>query len=124
VAVAGFSVASTARVFDRDGDQWRDGETLYLRCSVWREPAEHVAESLRKGTRVIVSGRLVQRGFTGRDGQARSVVELEADEVGASLRYVTATITKASGGNGPHGEAGTTVTTVAEVSAGAGAERC
>jgi single-strand DNA-binding protein len=92
--VAGFTVASTPRGFDRDTEQWRDGEPLFLRCSIWRQPAEHVAESLRGGARVIVSGRLVQRGFHTRDGQPRTVLELEVEEVGVSLRYGTATITQ------------------------------
>jgi single-strand DNA-binding protein len=105
VAVAGFTVASTPRGFDRDTEQWRDGEPLFLRCSIWRQPAEHVAESLRGGARVIVSGRLVQRGFHTRDGQPRTVLELEAEEIGASLRYATATITKTGRGAGDRGQA-------------------
>jgi single-strand DNA-binding protein len=105
VAVASFTVASTPSVWDRDGDQWRDGEPLFLRCSIWRQPAERVAESLRRGARVIVSGRLVQGGFHTRDGQPRTVLELEAEEVGVSLRYATATITKTGRGAGDRGQA-------------------
>jgi single-strand DNA-binding protein len=104
VAVASFTVASTPRGFDRDAEQWRDGEPLFLRCSIWRQPAEHVAESLRRGARVIVAGRLVQRGLHTRDGQPRTVLELEAEEVGASLRYATATITKTGPGTGDGGQ--------------------
>jgi single-strand DNA-binding protein len=105
VAVASFTVASTPRGFDRDTERWRDGEPLFLRCSIWRQPAEHVAESLRRGARVIVSGRLIQRGFQTRDGQPRTVLELEAEEIGASLRYATATITKTGRGAGDRGQA-------------------
>ena len=82
-AVVDFTVASTPRTFDRNTNQWKDGETLFLRCSAWREYAENIAESLTKGTRVIVQGRLVQRSYTPRDGgEQRTVVELQVDEVG------------------------------------------
>lgn len=93
-AVANFTVASTPRVFDRQSGQWRDGEALFMRCSIWRQPAENVAESLIKGARVVVQGRLVQRSFTTRDGDKRTVIELEADEVAPSLRYATARVAK------------------------------
>jgi single-strand DNA-binding protein len=93
-AVAGFTVASTPRVYDRQEGQWKDGEALFLRCSVWREAAEHVADTLTRGSRVIVTGRLKQRSFETRDGEKRTVVEVEVDEVGPSLRYVGATINK------------------------------
>ncbi len=101
-AVASFTVASTPRTFDRQTNEWKDGDTLFLRCTVWRQAAENVAESLHKGTRVIVQGRLKQRSFETREGEKRTVVELEADEVGASLRSATARVNKAgrSGGNG------------------------
>jgi single-strand DNA-binding protein len=99
-AVASFTVASTPRTFDRQSNEWKDGDTLFLRCTVWRQAAENVAESLHKGTRVIVQGRLKQRSFETREGEKRTVVELEADEVGASLRSATARINKASRGGG------------------------
>src|SRR3954449_8460306 len=99
-AVANFTVASTPRTFDRQANEFKDGETLFLRCSVWREAAENVAESLTKGTRVIVQGRLVQRSFETREGEKRTVVELQVDEVGPSLRYATAKVTRSSKGSG------------------------
>ncbi|BDH59776.1 hypothetical protein MTP03_47150 [Tsukamurella sp. PLM1] len=83
-AVANFTVASTPRTFDRNTNEWKDGEALFLRCNIWREAAENVAESLTKGTRVIVSGRLKQRSYDDREGQRRTVVELEVDEIGPS----------------------------------------
>lgn len=100
-AVANFTVASTPRTFDKASGEWKDGEALFLRCSVWRQSAENIAESLTRGTRVIVTGRLKQRSFE-KDGQKRSVVELEVDEVGPSLRYATARVERAarSGGDG------------------------
>jgi single-strand DNA-binding protein len=100
-AVVNFTVASTPRTFDRATNEWKDGETLFLRCSLWREAAENVAESLTKGMRVIVSGRLVQRSFE-TNGEKRTVVELQVDEVGPSLRYATAKITRTqrAGGGG------------------------
>src|SRR5690625_719138 len=85
-AVANFTVASTPRNFDRQANEWRDGETLFLRCSIWRDAAENVAESLTKGMRVIVQGRLVQRSFETREGERRTVVELQVDEIGPSMR--------------------------------------
>src|SRR5690625_2903565 len=99
-AVASFTVASTPRTFDRQANEWKDGETLFLRCSVWREAAENVAESLAKGMRVIVQGRLVQRSFETREGERRTVVELQVDEIGPSMRYATAQVTRASRGGG------------------------
>ena len=92
--VADFTVASTPRSFDRQSGEWKDGETLFMRCSVWREMAENVGESLRKGMRVIVTGRLVQRSFETREGERRTVVELQVDEVGPSLRRARAQITR------------------------------
>ena len=93
-AVANFTVASTPRTFDRQSNEFKDGDTLFMRCSIWREAAENVAESLTKGTRVIVTGRLVQRSYETREGEKRSVIELEVDEVGPSLKYATAKVTK------------------------------
>ncbi|MCC2313540.1 single-stranded DNA-binding protein [Cellulomonas xiejunii] len=101
-AVANFTVASTPRTFDRQSNEWKDGETLFLRCSIWREAAESVAESLTKGTRVIVQGRLSQRSYETREGEKRTVYELQVDEVGPSLRYATAKVTRtqrSGGGN-------------------------
>ena len=108
-AVANFTVASTPRTFDRQTNEWKDGEALFLRCNIWREAAENVAESLTRGARVIVSGRLKQRSFETREGEKRTVVELEVDEIGPSLRYATAKVNKASrsgGGGGGFGWGG------------------
>ncbi len=107
-AVANFTVASTPRQFDRQSNEWKDGDTLFMRCSIWREAAENVAESLTKGTRVIVQGRLVQRSYETREGEKRTVVELQVDEVGPSLRYASAKVTRAqrSGGGGGFGGGG------------------
>jgi single-strand DNA-binding protein len=101
-AVANFTVASTPRIYDRQSGEWKDGEALFLRCNIWREAAENVAESLTRGSRVIVTGRLKQRSFETREGEKRTVVEVEVDEIGPSLRYATAKVTKAnrSGGGG------------------------
>lgn len=95
-AVANFTVASTPRTFNRTSGEWEDGQPLFLRCGLWRQPAENVAESLLKGARVILTGRLRQRSFETKDGEKRTVIELEVDEVGPSLRYATATVTKAT----------------------------
>jgi single-strand DNA-binding protein len=107
-AVANFRVASTPRIFDRQTNEWRDGESLFLQCSVWREAAENVAESLTKGMRVIVQGRLTQRSYETREGEKRTVVELQVDEVGPSLRNASAKVTRTqrSGGGGFGGGAG------------------
>ena len=102
-AVANFTVASTPRQFDRQTSEWKDGETLFMRCSIWREAAENVAESLTRGTRVVVQGRLVSRSWEDKEtGQKRSVMEMQVDEVGPSLRYATAKVNKTqrSGGGG------------------------
>jgi single-strand DNA-binding protein len=96
-------VASTPRTFDRQSGEWKDGEALFLRCNVWRQPAENVAETLTRGMRVMVSGRLRQRSFETREGEKRTVVELEVDEVGPSLRYATAKVNKVSRGGGSGG---------------------
>ena len=93
-AVASFTVASSARVLDKATKEWKDGEPVYMRCSVWRQYAENVAESLTKGTRVIVSGRLKQRSYETREGEKRTVMELEVDDVGPALRYATAKVNR------------------------------
>jgi single-strand DNA-binding protein len=98
-AVANFTVASTPRTFDRDAQEWKDGEALFLRCSVWRQAAENVAESLTRGSRVMVQGRLKQRSFDTKEGEKRTVIELDVDEIGPSLRYATAKVTRASRGD-------------------------
>lgn len=102
-AVAKFRVASTPRTFDRQTNEWKDGESLFLTCSVWRQAAENVAESLQRGMRVIVQGRLKQRSYEDREGVKRTVYELDVDEVGASLRSATAKVTKTAGGGGSRG---------------------
>ena len=101
-AVANFTVASTPRTFDKNTNEWKDGDALFLRCAVWREAAENVAESLHKGTAVIVQGRLKQRSFETKEGEKRTVVELDVDEVGPTLKRASAKVTKAqrSGGGG------------------------
>ncbi|KQT75246.1 MULTISPECIES: single-stranded DNA-binding protein [unclassified Microbacterium] len=103
--VANFTIASTPRTFDRQANEWKDGEALFLRASVWREFAEHVAGSLTKGSRVIATGRLKQRSYQDREGNNRTSIELEVDEIGPSLRYATAQVTRAasSGGGGGGG---------------------
>jgi single-strand DNA-binding protein len=109
-AVANFTVASTPRTFDRASGEWKDGEALFLRCNIWRQPAENVAESLVRGSRVIVSGRLKQRSFETKEGEKRTVIELEVDEIGPSLRYATAKVNRAqrsdSSGGGYGGGSG------------------
>ena len=108
-AVANFTVASTPRTFDRQTNEWKDGDALFLSCSVWRQAAENVAESLQRGMRVVVQGRLKQRSYETREGEKRTVVELEVDEVGPSLRYATAKVTRAArseGGGGGFGGGG------------------
>ncbi len=99
-AVASFTVASTPRTFDRQANEWKDGDAMFLNCSVWRQAAENVAESLQKGMRVIVNGRLKSRSYETREGERRTVFEVEVDEVGPSLRYATAKVTRASSGSG------------------------
>jgi single-strand DNA-binding protein len=102
-AVANFTVASTPRTFDRQANEWKDGETLFMRCSVWREAAENAAESLQRGNRVIVSGRLRSRSYETKEGEKRTVVEMEVDEVGPSLRYATAKVVRTQRGGGGGG---------------------
>lgn len=98
--VANFTIASTPRLFDRQANEFKDGETLFLRCSVWREYAENVAESLSRGSAVIAQGRLRSRSFETKEGEKRTVTELDVDEVGPSLRRAKAVVTKTSGGQG------------------------
>jgi single-strand DNA-binding protein len=93
-AVASFTIASTPRSFDRASNEWKDAETLFLRCSIWRQAAEHASESLTRGMRVIAQGRLKQRIYETSEGEKRAVVELDVEEVGPSLRYATAKITR------------------------------
>ncbi|HMS38102.1 MAG TPA: single-stranded DNA-binding protein [Arachnia sp.] len=102
-AVANFTVASTPRTFDRQTNEWRDGDSMFINCSVWRQYAENVAESLSKGTRVIVSGRLKARSYETREGEKRTVFEVDVDEVGPALRYATAKVTRTTGGGGGGG---------------------
>ncbi len=102
-AVANFTVASTPRSFDKQSGEWKDGEALFLRCNVWRQVAENVAESLVRGARVIVTGRLRQRSFETKEGEKRTVVELEVDEVGPSLRYATASVNRVDRSGGGSG---------------------
>ncbi|QHC56834.1 single-strand DNA-binding protein [Rathayibacter tanaceti] len=105
LAVANFTIASTPRTFDRQANDWKDGEALFLRASVWREFAENVAGTLTKGSRVIATGRLKQRSYETKEGEKRTSIELEIDEIGPSLRYATAQVTRTSGGGG-RGQAG------------------
>jgi single-strand DNA-binding protein len=106
LAVANFTIASTPRTFDRQANDWKDGEALFLRASVWRDFAEHVAGSLTKGSRVIATGRLKQRSYETKEGEKRTAIELEIDEIGPSLRYATAQITRAASGAGGGGGGG------------------
>ncbi|MFD8101098.1 single-stranded DNA-binding protein [Nocardia fluminea] len=96
VAVANFTIASTPRVFDRNTNEWKDGDALFVRCNAWRKLGEHAAESLARGARVLVTGRLKQRNYETREGEKRSVVELDIDDIGASLMFATAKITRAN----------------------------
>lgn len=102
-AVANFTVASTPRFFDKNTNDWKDGDALFLRCSIWRQAAENVAETLTKGARVIVQGRLKQRSYETREGEKRTVYEVDVDEVGPSLKYATAKVTKVTRGGGGGG---------------------
>ena len=105
-AVANFTVASTPRFFDKNTNDWKDGDALFLRCSIWRQAAENVAETLTKGARVIVQGRLKQRSYETREGEKRTVYELDVDEVGPSLKYATAKVAKVTRGGGGGGFGG------------------
>ena len=102
-AVASFTIASTPRQFDRNTNEWKDGEALFLRCSIWRQAAENCAESLTRGMRVIASGRLKQRSFETREGEKRTVIELDVDEVGPSLKYASAKVNKTQRGSSSGG---------------------
>jgi single-strand DNA-binding protein len=105
-AVAKFRIASTPRTLDRQSGEWKDGEPLFLACNIWRDAAEHVAESLQRGARVIVQGRLRQRSYETREGEKRTVYELEVDEIGPSLRYATAKVQRMSRSGGAGGGGG------------------
>ena len=105
-AVASFTVASTPRTFDRQTGEWKNAETLFMPCQAWRQMAENIAESLTKGTRVIVQGRLTQRSYTTREGEQRTVVEMQVDEIGPSLRYAKAQVTRQPRGGGQGGFGG------------------
>jgi single-strand DNA-binding protein len=98
-AVASFTIASTPRTFDRNSNEWKDGEALFLRCSIWRQAAENAAESLTRGMRVIASGRLKQRSYETREGEKRTVIELDVDEVGPSLKYASAKVNRTQRGS-------------------------
>jgi single-strand DNA-binding protein len=102
-AVANFTVASTPRTFDRNTNEWRDGDAMFLNCAVWRQAAENVAESLQKGMRVIVQGRLKSRSYETREGEKRTVFEVDVDEIGPALKYATAKVTRTTGGGGGGG---------------------
>ncbi len=102
-AVANFTVASTPRTFDRQTNEWRDGDAMFINCSIWRQAAENVAETLQKGMRVIVQGRLKSRTYETREGERRTVFEIDVDEIGPSLRYATARVTRTTGGGGGGG---------------------
>ncbi|MET8851974.1 single-stranded DNA-binding protein [Amycolatopsis sp. NPDC004625] len=102
-AVANFTVASTPRLYDRESGTWRDGDAMFLRCSLWRQYAENVAESLVRGTHVVVQGRLRQRSFDTKEGEKRTVMELDVEEIGPALRYATAKVTKARRATGTEG---------------------
>lgn len=103
-AVANFTIASTPRTFDRQANEWRDGEPLFLRCSVWRQAAENVAESLTRGARVMATGRLKQRSYETSQGEKRTVIELDVDEVGPSLKYASAKVNRIERGSGGGGQ--------------------
>jgi single-strand DNA-binding protein len=102
-AVASFTIASTPRTFDKNSNEWKDGDALFMRCSIWRQAAENVAESLQRGMRVVASGRLKQRSFETREGEKRTVVEMDVDEVGPSLRYATAKVNRTQRGSSSGG---------------------
>jgi single-strand DNA-binding protein len=103
LAVANFTIASTPRTFDRQTNDWKDGEALFLRCSTWRDLAEHVSGSLVKGTRVIAQGRLSQRSYETKEGEKRTSFEMEVDEIGPSLRYATANVVRSQSARGQQG---------------------
>jgi len=102
-AVASFTIASTPRTFDRNANEWKDGEALFLRCSLWRQAAENAAESLQRGMRVIAQGRLQQRSYETREGEKRTVIEMTVDEIGPSLRYASAKVNRTQRGSSSGG---------------------
>ncbi len=102
-AVASFTIASTPRTFDKNSNEWKDGEALFLRCSIWRQAAENVAESLQRGMRVVAQGRLQQRSYETREGEKRTVIEMQVDEVGPSLKYATAKVNRTQRGSSSGG---------------------
>lgn len=120
LAVANFTIASTPRTFDRQSNDWKDGEALFIRASVWKEFAEHVAGSLTKGARVIAQGRLKQKSYETKEGEKRTSLELEVDEIGPSLRYATAQVTRTTSGDRQSVPAATEQDTWIEQAAGAG----
>lgn len=105
-AVASFTIASTPRTFDRQSNEWKDGEALFLRCSIWRQAAENVAESLTRGMRVIAQGRLQQRSYDTKEGEKRTVIELQVDEIGPSLTFATAKVNRTARGGSGQAQAG------------------
>jgi len=105
-AVASFTIASTPRTFDKNSNEWKDGEALFLRCSIWRQAAENVAESLQRGMRVVAQGRLKQRSYETREGEKRTVVELDVEEIGPSLKYATAKVNRTTRGSSGGGFGG------------------
>src|ERR1700761_4286614 len=102
-AVASFTIASTPRTYDRASNEWKDGDALFLRCSIWRQAAENVAESLTRGMRVVATGRLKQRSYETREGEKRTVIELDVDEIGPSLKYASAKVNRTQRGSGSGG---------------------
>jgi single-strand DNA-binding protein len=120
-AVASFTVASTPRAYDKASGEWKDGDALFLRCSIWRQYAENVAESLTKGMRVVVTGRLKQRSYEDREGVKRTVVEVDVEEVGPSLRFATAKVVKATRAAGTAASQGASDPFASPAPAGVGA---
>ncbi|MDT4926046.1 MAG: single-strand DNA-binding protein [Pseudonocardiales bacterium] len=119
-AVASFTIASTPRTFDRNSNEWKDGEALFLRCSIWRQAAENVAESLTRGMRVVAQGRLKQRSYETREGEKRTVVEMEVDEVGPSLKYATAKVNRTQRGSTSGGGFGSSGSDAGPTASGGG----
>ena len=120
-AVASFTIASTPRTFDRNSNEWKDGEALFLRCSIWRQAAENAAESLSRGMRVIASGRLKQRSFETREGEKRTVIELDVDEIGPSLKYASAKVNRTQRGSSSAGFGASGAGSTGSGAAGSGA---
>ena len=119
-AVASFTIASTPRNFDRNTNEWKDGDALFLRCSIWRQAAENVAESLQRGMRVVAQGRLKQRSYETREGEKRTVVEMDVDEVGPSLKYATAKVNRTQRGSSSGGGFGSSGSDFGGSSGGSG----